>query len=234
MNAQGFEQLMLFPAGSRASRSLAPGSDEARRMTVTSGRKCSASLMKSSPLGLLARMLLESSIWRSTMCCLTWKEKATKQGRLYFQLAVSAPRTGGTGSPLLPTVTATVATHGGPNQRDSSGRPGLQQAATMWPTPVVPNGGRSVASVTDWRSQRTAYKNGRKVQVDLNAAVQMYPMLLATPQARDHFPPHSEVYINKKRAEGHGMKNLNDQIGGQLNPAWVSRLMGFPDGWLDL
>jgi len=94
--------------------------------------------------------------------------------------------------------------------------------------------------------------------VDLNAAVQMFPTpraqsatgtgpsrtghkadlqtvaLLATPQARDHFPPHSEAYINKKRAEGHGMKNLNDQVGGQLNPAWVSRLMGFPDGWLDL
>jgi len=73
--------------------------------------------------------------------------------------------------------------------------------------------------------------------VDLNAAVRMRPApsaMLATPQARDHFPSHSEAYINKKRAEGHGMKNLNDQIGGQLNPAWVSRLMGFPDGWLDL
>lgn len=34
----------------------------------------------------------------------------------------------------------------------------------------------------------------------------------ATPQARDHFPSHSETYTATKRAEGHGMKNLNDQV----------------------
>ncbi len=35
---------------------------------------------------------------------------------------------------LLPTPLASIATHGGPNQRDSSGRPGLQMAAMMWPS----------------------------------------------------------------------------------------------------
>ena len=28
-------------------------------------------------------------------------------------------------------------------------------------------------------------------------------------------------------------QNLNDQIGGQLNPTWVEWLMGFPIGWTD-
>lgn len=29
-------------------------------------------------------------------------------------------------------------------------------------------------------------------------------------------------------------RNLNDQIGGQLNPTWVEWLMGFPIGWTEL
>ena len=33
----------------------------------------------------------------------------------------------------------------------------------------------------------------------------------ATAQARDHFPAHSEEYIAAKKAQGHGMANLNDQ-----------------------
>lgn len=31
------------------------------------------------------------------------------------------------------------------------------------------------------------------------------------PQARDHFPAHTEEYIAAKKAEGHGMRNLNDE-----------------------
>lgn len=33
-----------------------------------------------------------------------------------------------------------------------------------------------------------------------------------TPNARDHFPAHSEGYIAGKKADGHGMQNLNDQV----------------------
>ncbi len=46
----------------------------------------------------------------------------------------------------------------------------------LWPTPTCPNGGRSVAHVTDWRSSRTAYSaKGRKVQIDLAQAVKYWP-----------------------------------------------------------
>ncbi len=34
----------------------------------------------------------------------------------------------------------------------------------------------------------------------------------ATPQARDHFPAHTEAYIAEKKAQGHGMQNVNDQV----------------------
>jgi hypothetical protein len=33
----------------------------------------------------------------------------------------------------------------------------------------------------------------------------------AAPQARDHFPPHSPERIAAMKAEGHGMRNLNDE-----------------------
>src|SRR5690606_23379400 len=92
------EQLTLFPAGTLdlANLSVMPGSDEARKMTATSGRKLSEFWKKSDPVGLLAKMLLGTSIWASTMCFLTWKAKVTKQSRLYFQLVPSAQVTGET------------------------------------------------------------------------------------------------------------------------------------------
>ena len=33
----------------------------------------------------------------------------------------------------------------------------------------------------------------------------------AAPQARDHFPAHTYAYIAAKKAQGHGMRNLNDE-----------------------
>ena len=106
MIGQAYEQLTLFPEDFHASRSAAPGSAGARMMTVISGRRCSELFRNSGPLGLLAKMLLESSEWHSTRCFLTWKARATKQGRLYFRLVPSTPRTGGTAAPLLPTPTS--------------------------------------------------------------------------------------------------------------------------------
>lgn len=106
----------------------------------------------------------------------------------------------------------------------------LIQAAQMWPTPTVPNGGRSVKHLEDWRSGRTAYHNGKKVQVDLNAAVKMIP----TPTSREYKGGRSPEAL-----EAAGRSNTNSlsdfiQAGAQLNPDWVEWLMGFPPGWTDI
>lgn len=54
-----------------------------------------------------------------------------------------------------------------------------------------------------------------------------------TPTARDHFPAHSEEYIAAKKAQGHGMANLNDL--GQL-AAWATPVSqqanGTPEAFL--
>jgi len=65
------EQLCL-PGASPASLSVTPGSDEARRMTVTSGRKCCELYKRPGPLGSLARMLMVSGQWFSTRTHLEW------------------------------------------------------------------------------------------------------------------------------------------------------------------
>ena len=103
MQGQDYEQLTLFQVDSHASPSPLPGSSEARRMTVISGRKCSESYGNSGPLGSLVRMCLRSSIWHSTRCFLTWKVKGTKYNASLFRLAVSMPRTKENGSPFWPT-----------------------------------------------------------------------------------------------------------------------------------
>ena len=176
MSGQDFEQLTLFQEDSPASRSVQPGSAEARTMTATSGQQCAALLKKSGPLGSLARTCLESSKWRSTMCFLTWKLSATPHRRLLFRLVPSKPRTSGKDAPFLPTPTATLADHGGPNQRDSSGRPGLQMAAMMWPTPAARDykGSNSMEHLT-----RDSQNRNHRDQ--LPNAVKLWP----TPTARN-------------------------------------------------
>ena len=91
---------------SPASRSVVPGSEKARKITVTSGRRCLESCGSSGPLGCLERMLLESSIWNSNLVVLTWKVKVIPSGRSLFQLAGSEPCIDGIEYFLLPTPTA--------------------------------------------------------------------------------------------------------------------------------
>ena len=60
-----------------------PDSEKERKITVTSGRKLSELYAKSDPLGLLARMLLESSRWYSPARRLRWEAKPMRD-RVWF------------------------------------------------------------------------------------------------------------------------------------------------------
>ncbi len=98
-----YVQSTLFAEDSLASHIALPGSEEARTMSVTSGRKCFVSYKNAIQNGSLVKMFLESSIWASMRCYLTWKVRVTKQKRLLFQLVPSMLRTEGIECGLWPT-----------------------------------------------------------------------------------------------------------------------------------
>lgn len=129
---------------SPASRSVVPGSEEARQMTVTSGRKCLELCGSSGPLGSLERMLLESSIWNSNIAVLTWKVKGIPSGRSLFQLAASVHGTGENGFSLWPTprvsdISSGIRPNDGRNRIGTNGEKwglNLSDAIKLWPTPT--------------------------------------------------------------------------------------------------
>lgn len=137
-----YRQLTLFAEDSLASLIVLPGSDEARKMTVTSGRNIAESLPNSGPLGLLVKMCLVSERPFSTMCYLIWKIWTTPQGRLLYRLAPSMPRTGGSGYLLWPTPRANER-----QQRNSQdNHMALSKAVQLWPTPTA----------TCWKNRETS------------------------------------------------------------------------------
>ena len=64
---------MSSPEDSRASLFHMRGNGGGERMSVISGRRCSALLTKSGPLGSLVKMLLESPLWWKDGYSLTWE-----------------------------------------------------------------------------------------------------------------------------------------------------------------
>ena len=116
-NSQTYERQILpgTKAGSTCSQEVfpvnrfqLPESEKEPKMTATCGPKCSELFGLFDPVGSWARtftgLLVGRTGWYSNRCALTWKRKVTKFNRMYFQLAVSALHTKGTGHGLLPTV----------------------------------------------------------------------------------------------------------------------------------
>ena len=151
---RGAELLMSFLEASRARTSARPARESG---STAPGR---ASGLNS--LGSLARWDRSSSSWKTPQCSLVegldeFSETWPDWGLMLRGESYQRP----TPEPLT-----------------------FASASGFWPTPNVPNGGRSCAHVTDWRG-KTAYHNGKKVQVGLEWAVRS----LSTPTARDWKSP---------------------------------------------
>ena len=229
MNGQDYEQLTLFPEDSPASRSPLPGTDEARTMTVTSGRRCLESYTNSSPLGCLVRMCLGSSIWHSTRCLLTWKRKDTKARRSLFQLAVLTPRTKETESLFWPTPSTGAALCGGTGNfrtLDAMARRGLISEEERRNF-AAGNGGKTNPALLEW----------------LMGYEQLFTGLIPTPTQTDYRGGVKSRYWTpqRERETRRGYDGLLRSLEcsplgriGYLNPNWIEWLMGYPIGWTDL
>lgn len=204
-------QLTLFAADSPVSHGARPDSDEARMTTAISGRKCADSLARYSQLGYLAKMLLESSVWASTRCYLTWKHSVTPAKRLLFRLVPSMPRTGEieSGSSLIATATA--------NQLCPSmaKHPGCRE---MMPTP------KGSPSRPDFARTNREGSGGHDLMT--------YAALHPTPDA------HCYKSGERGTGTGGGEQLSNHAVapgqGGSLCPGFVEWLMGFPKDWTEI
>ena len=165
----------------------------------------------------------------STLYRLTWKDRVTPSGRVICALRASGRPISDSGSGLLgwPTPNATDSTGAGTEGR--AGGMNCQTAAQLahWNTPRATDGSNggpgqtggalpADAALAGWPTATTRdWKDGGNpdVNVPLNALLGRTVWLAGwpTPQARDHFPAHTEAYIAEKKAQGHGMQNLNDQ-----------------------
>lgn len=227
----GEELLTWFRAGFLARTLALPERASASQAHAREcGLKWRASLAKYDPASHSWKTAQLSLLADSELSSLTWPRSGMTAGGECWELSMLEPIISETGSGLsLPTPSAShCETRPAKtwNQKSQSGRSlGCMAATGMWPTPTCPNGGRSVAHVTDWRSERTAYSaKGKKVQIDLAAAVRRWP----TPTA------HNAKETNAPSESERNTPTLAAQAGGALNPTWVELLMGWPKGWTDV
>ncbi len=217
----------------RANHFHLPGSEEAQKMTDISGLSFLPLLKASDPLFAFSKMFMGMSLWGSTKCYLTWRGKATPQGRSLFQLV---PRThlteeidSGLSEEMWPTPTSST---GGPsknpeNPRGKHGGNPLATAVAMWPTPRV-TGQENLDTLIKRKGLQKA------LQHNLTAAVQMWP----TPRASEYkdtgpVGSKSHTHMQEKKYLCAAVKDPEQPL-GMLNPQWVEWLMGYPEGWTDL
>jgi hypothetical protein len=129
---------------------------------------------------------------------------------------------------LWPTPTV----HGNNNRKGISKKAGdgLATAVKMWPT----------ATARDWRSGKTSEKTMNRNSRPLNEVVVSEEKMWPTPMAHEARLGYQDRSRGKKGTqESLTTKVINNlggrqAVSGQLNPAWVEWLMGFPIGWTEL
>ena len=174
------------------SRSVSRESKKAQKMTATSGRTSLELLHTKDRLGAFSKTFMVTLPWASTKCCLTWKPKATPQGRLLFQLAVSTLPIEETDSGLLPTVN--------------------------WPTPSASDVEGGIAQDVELENNRFSRKNKEGVRwgVKLRDAVNHTEKMWPTPRANKVHPMITEE--NREQLANRNKSNLEEVVAGHMWP----------------
>jgi hypothetical protein len=236
-------------------------SKKAQKMTATSGRTSLELLHKKDRLGAFSKTFMVTLPWVSTKCCLTWKPKATPQGRLLFQLAVSTLPTDETDSGLW--ATPNTMDHLPPRSEESTKkmqeghRKGRSKPSNLreqvdektmdlyvknWPTPTASDVEGGTAQDVELENGTFSRKNkdGVRWGVKLRDAVNHAEKMCPTPATRDHKGGYQGGRIRNGKVSWDtldvAVQHTDNQAktGGQLNPTWVEWLMGYPEGWTDL
>jgi len=213
-----------------ASHSPLPGSSEARKMTVISGRKYLPLLKQKGRAGLFAKMWLGTSVWASTRCYLTWKIKpVTKSKHFALVLWPSMPAIAVNESGLWATPTA--ATSQGTTRPPSKGGDSrdLRQDVKMWPTPMA----------RDYKDSPTQTDRGLGSRDDSKLSMNVYraeKQMWPTPTANEDAAgtPNGKMQAMLGNHPDIRGTTPEEWKQGSLSPLWVEWLMGYPRGWTDL
>lgn len=222
MSVPDWEQLMLYPEDSPASRFPWPESSAGKKTSDFYGLKCSALSGSLSRIASSVRTYLASSRLPPGRWSRIWSVKVITSSCCNLRLRLSELGTGG-------------------QDAFSSRVPG---EGILWPTPCAADGYTA-------KLRSTQQQGMGRHSLNLPAAIRLYPtpkasdskgtgpmgslsaehdlqrgnlrgcVLFATPCRGDAIGTHG----------GGNHRSLRTDVSGQLNPEWTEWLMGFPAGW---
>jgi hypothetical protein len=252
-----FQNVTYYPVDIRVNRSQSQELKKEKRTLDTSGRTSLELLHKDDPLGLFAKMFMVTSDWGSTKCLLTWKPKATPQGRLLFQLAASTRPTKEIDSGFW--ATPNTMDHLPQRSEESlirqanTTRKGRTKPANlreqvdpnvvkMWPTPRASDIEGGIPQGIELKNGSFSRKNqkGERWGVKLKDAVSHSEKMWPTPTTRDHKGGYQGGRVRNGKISNDTLDvavqytDNQSKTGGQLNPIFVEWLMGYPIGWTEL
>ena len=225
-SVNGEDEWMSSLEAFRASLSVTPGDEEARKMTAISGRTCSAALTKSDPLGSLLKMLLESSRWWSKARFLRWQVR-----QLFLAKTTEFTDTNSERPLHLNESAQTLRVTDIPSSRylfllQVSEPPTDETESLLLQTPTTVQTDEPPEKMRA-RAERNGYKNGTKFgsltsQIKYDQRVK--GMLLPTPLVVER--EHPERVVALKAA---GATQINSRVNGEQRPNGIIDFMQFYD-----
>lgn len=230
-----------------------PAGERVRKTAVTSGLTCSVPFTRSGPVGLLVRTLVASSRWYSPARRLTWdvsplcserislytvsgrntssrpsavilSVKDIPSSRCLFRLVPSVPRTEGTVSGLLPTPIASDFKVRGPGSQQK-GLPEIIREMLL-PTPTA-------TEIHHWQRVERWKRQGRTSMHETEDGEKNPNGLTDFRDFHGLLPTLEHIGRKGKNPRQGGLPDSFAQTGRsfQLNPLFVTEMMGFPTSW---